>query len=123
MDLGHHAFVKTAFAAVDLGAHHLVGQCAIDEHHLAVITVRYTLRLQIQRVHTQLAIWQRRFDCGHGSIAQRLRRYFMGSTGRPRSRISKCSFTRSLSELPISAIFWPFLTLWSSFTKMLWLWA
>jgi len=34
----------------------------------------------------------------------------MGSTGRPRSRISKCSFTRSLSVLPISAIFWPFLT-------------
>ena len=60
VDRGHYALVKTAFATVDLGAHHLIGQCAVDEHHLAVIAVCHALRLQIQRVHPQLTLGQRR---------------------------------------------------------------
>ena len=54
---------------------------------------------------------------GHGGEG----RYFNGSSGRPYWRISKCSFTRSASLSPISAIFWPAFTLSPSFTRMSWL--
>src|SRR6185369_3165075 len=50
-------------------------------------------------------------------------KYLAGSTGLPCRRISKCSLTRSASLLPISAIFWPLRTVWSSFTSSVWLWA
>ena len=46
-----------------------------------------------------------------------------GSIGLPWRRISKCSCTRSASLAPISAIFWPRCTAWSSLTSRLWLWA
>ena len=53
-----------------------------------------------------------KYGPGHGAckLAQRCGRYLDGSTGLPRRRSSKCSFTRSASLLPISAIFWPFCT-------------
>ena len=61
---------------------------------------------------------------GHGgSPAQRGGRYFAGSTGLPWRRTSKCSLIRSASLLPISAIFCPLRTVWSSLTSKAWLWA
>jgi hypothetical protein len=44
-------------------------------------------------------------------------RYFIGSTGLPKRRISKWSFTRSVSLLPISPIFCPLATLCPSLTR------
>src|SRR5690606_13302808 len=45
----------------------------------------------------------------------------VGSTGLPCRRISKWSFTRSVSLAPISAIFCPLRTDWSSLTSSVWL--
>ena len=55
--------------------------------------------------------------------AQRGGSTLAGSIGRPWRRTSKCSCTRSASDEPISAIFWPRRTAWSSFTSRIWLWA
>ena len=41
--LGERALVKTRLAAVDAGAHHLIGQSAVNKHHLAIGTVRHAL--------------------------------------------------------------------------------
>ena len=59
----------------------------------------------------------------HGiqAAAYRAGRYLAGSTGLPWRRTSKCSLMRSASLLPISAIFCPLRTLWSSFTSSSWL--
>ena len=55
--------------------------------------------------------------CSLHAVDQREGRKRDGSTGLPWRRISKCSFTRSASVLPISAIFWPLRTFWSSLTS------
>jgi hypothetical protein len=59
--------------------------------------------------------------CEGTAVTQRVGKSLSGSTGLPCLRISKCSCTRSASEEPISAIFWPRLTLWSSLTSKVWL--
>ena len=62
-----------------------------------------------------------RFSCSIRDRFQREGRYLSGSTGLPWRRTSKCNLTRSASLLPISAIFWPARTFWSSLTSRIWL--
>jgi len=64
---------------------------------------------------------QTTFNLGRGQACQRGGSMREGSIGLPWRRISKCSCTRSASLAPISAIFWPRLTAWSSLTSKAWL--
>ena len=53
VNLGQRAFVKTVFNAVDVRAHHLKRQGAVDKHHFAVFAVGHALAFQVQAAHRQ----------------------------------------------------------------------
>ena len=131
VNIGQRALIKAAFAAVNVGTDHLKRQRAVDKHNFAVAAVGNTLGFKVKGFDCQPALRQGGgggFGRGgflHPPIVsgQRAGRYLDGSTGLPCLRTSKCSLVRSASVLPISAIFWPFFTTWSSLTRSVWLWA
>ena len=59
---GEHRLLETGLAAAHLDADPLKRKRALDKHHLAVVPVGNSLRVDVQRLDQQLPIWLR--GCG-----------------------------------------------------------
>ena len=119
----HRRLLPVVLFAVNLHLHRFAGQGTFDEDHFAFAVVGHALAFEVERLDLQPLTWRRHSGCLSVAFnaSQRGGNSLTGSTGLPILRSSKCSCTRSESLEPMSAIRWPFFTIWSSLTNRVWL--